>query len=116
MKASTPAALVTVKGKTQKNGYPQESVQFPQSIDLDYPFALVMTPPETKSYISNVDVYTKDEEHVQGDIRVNHPMTIGSWKIYQYGYDNNMGKLSTYSSFELVYDPWLRLVYIGNRE
>ncbi|HHT03672.1 MAG TPA: cytochrome c biogenesis protein ResB [Bacteroidales bacterium] len=115
MKASTPAALVTVKGKTQKTEWVSSgsSVQFPQSIDLDSSFALVMTPPETKSYISNVDVYTKDEEHVQGDIRVNHPMTIGSWKIYQYGYDNNMGKLSTYSSFELVYDPWLKLVYIG---
>ncbi|MFR9551809.1 MAG: hypothetical protein SNG90_05600, partial [Rikenellaceae bacterium] len=33
--------------------------------------------------------------------------------IYQYGYDNNAGSLSRYSSFELVYDAWLPLVYAG---
>ena len=33
--------------------------------------------------------------------------------LYQYGYDNDAGKLSTYSSIELVYDPWLIPVYIG---
>jgi hypothetical protein len=37
---------------------------------------------------------------------VNHPLTAGSWKIYQHSYDNNMGKDSEWSVFELVYDPW----------
>ncbi|EGK05806.1 hypothetical protein [Dysgonomonas mossii] len=40
-------------------------------------------------------------------------MRIGSWTIYQYGYDNQAGRLSSYSSMELVYDPWVIPVYIG---
>jgi hypothetical protein len=33
--------------------------------------------------------------------------------IYQYGYDESMGKYSRQSVFELVRDPWLPLVYTG---
>ncbi|MCC8173225.1 MAG: hypothetical protein LIO65_02175 [Odoribacter sp.] len=33
--------------------------------------------------------------------------------LYQYGYDTEAGKLSTYSAIELVYDPWVNFVYIG---
>ena len=40
-------------------------------------------------------------------------MSVDNWTIYQYGYDNNAGRLSSYSSFELVYDSWIVPVYIG---
>jgi cytochrome c biogenesis factor len=30
-----------------------------------------------------------------------------------YHYDNAAGRLSSYSSMELVYDPWIVPVYIG---
>lgn len=33
--------------------------------------------------------------------------------LYQYGYDNQAGKMSTYSSIELVMDAWLPPVYAG---
>ncbi len=50
---------------------------------------------------------------VAAQIEVNKPLRVGSWMIYQYGYDNAAGSLSSYSSFELVYDPWLIPIYIG---
>ena len=46
-------------------------------------------------------------------LEVNKPYRTGPWTIYQYGYDDQMGKMSTYSTMELVYDPWLIPVYTG---
>lgn len=83
-------------------------------MDIDSNLALVMTPSEPKSFISNIEVYTQEGGYYKEEnLRVNHPLKAGSWRIYQYGYDNNMGKMSSYSSFELVYDPWLNMVYLG---
>lgn len=116
MKASTPAAFVQVKTqKIDKTKWVSagNSIQFPMVLDIDSSLAIVMTPAEPKSFISNIEVYTKEGTNVKTELRVNHPLKVGKWKIYQYGYDNNMGKMSSYSSFELVYDPWLNIVYVG---
>ncbi len=84
-----------------------------RSISIDSSLALVMTPADPKSFISEVEVYTQNEKYKKASIEVNKPLRIGSWHIYQYGYDDRMGKLSNYSSFELVYDPWLYFIYTG---
>ncbi len=44
---------------------------------------------------------------------MNKPVEVEGWKIYQYGYDTQMGAMSQYSILELVSDPWLPLVYTG---
>ena len=44
---------------------------------------------------------------------VNKPYEVDGWKIYQYGYDTQMGAQSQISILELVRDPWLPLVYAG---
>ena len=46
-------------------------------------------------------------------VEVNKPVEVDGWKIYQYGYDTQMGAMSRYSILELVSDPWLPLVYTG---
>ena len=46
-------------------------------------------------------------------MEVNRPFRAGPWTIYQHSYDNAAGKLSEYTVVELVYDPWLMLVYVG---
>ena len=38
---------------------------------------------------------------------------VDGWKIYQYGYDTQMGAQSQISILELVSDPWLPFVYTG---
>jgi uncharacterized membrane protein AbrB (regulator of aidB expression) len=46
-------------------------------------------------------------------LEVNKPRRFGRWKLYQVGYDAQMGKYSTLSVIEAVKDPWLPLVYAG---
>lgn len=65
------------------------------------------------SYMSDVTVFTKSGLAVRDTIRVNKPLSVRGWKIYQYSYDEAMGDQSEYSVFELVRDPWLPFVYAG---
>lgn len=82
-------------------------------LDISESYCFAMTYPEPKRFVSSVEVFNKNGEKKKGEVEVNHPMTTGSWKIYQYSYDTNKGKDSDYSVFELVHDPWLIPVYIG---
>lgn len=84
-----------------------------QGLHIDNGRTLVMGQREPKRYSSKVEVYTKDGKSLQADIEVNHPVTVNGWKIYQYSYNEQMGKWSTLSIFELVRDPWLPVVYFG---
>ena len=72
-----------------------------------------MSNPEPRRYASVIDIYTEDGKNEQAEVEVNKPYSINGWKIYQLSYDEEMGKWSTYSVFELVLDPWLPVVYIG---
>ncbi|MFI3263457.1 MAG: cytochrome c biogenesis protein ResB [Rikenellaceae bacterium] len=76
-------------------------------------YRMIMSSPEPRTFRSEVDVYTESGESVSTTIMVNKPLRIGSWTIYQYGYDNQAGNKSSYSSFELVYDSWVIPVYVG---
>ena len=83
------------------------------TLPLDSTTSMVMTVPEPRKFVSDVNIYTQSEKNKSAIIEVNKPLSVDNWTIYQYGYDNNAGRLSSYSSFELVYDPWLIPVYIG---
>lgn len=90
------------------------SYLFPwQGLELAHGCQLVMPPREPKRFSSVIDVYTKDGKSLRGSVEVNHPLTVNGWKIYQYSYNQQMGKWSTLSVFELVRDPWLPVVYLG---
>ena len=84
-----------------------------QGLPLDSLHTLVMATREPKQYSSLVDVYTKKGESLRARIEVNRPLKVDGWNIYQLSYDQQMGKWSTLSVFELVSDPWLPVVYIG---
>lgn len=90
------------------------SYQFPyQGLPLDQGRTLVMGNPEPQRYLSDVLVYTPDGRTQQASISVNHPLTVNGWKVYQLSYNEEMGRWSTLSVFELVRDPWLPVVYLG---
>ncbi|MCF0177113.1 MAG: cytochrome c biogenesis protein ResB [Bacteroidales bacterium] len=94
------------------------SHNFPaMELQLGPDLLLVMPERSPKRYASDVTVYVQDAEDdghsLSGIIEVNHPLTIKGWKIYQLGYDQQMGNDSEYSIFELVHDPWLPAVYVG---
>ena len=68
---------------------------------------------EPKRYASNVNIYTQDGKNILTEIEVNKPYAVNGWKIYQLSYNEQMGKWSNVSVFELVSDPWLNVVYVG---
>jgi cytochrome c biogenesis protein ResB len=72
-----------------------------------------MPPLEPKRYVSEVTIFTEDGKSIPATIEVNKPIKVNGWKIYQLSYDETMGKWSRKSTFELVRDPWLPVVYTG---
>lgn len=115
---SCPAALVKVENSTA--GFSQRGwiccgnfAQLFMTMPLNDTLSLVMTRPEPKLFRSDIEVYTPDEKTYRAQLEVNKPLRVGHWMIYQYSYDADAGKASSYSSFELVYDPWMTWVYVG---
>ena len=90
------------------------SYLFPyQSLKLIDGRRLVMPNREPRRFASLVDIYTQDGKNIHTEIEVNKPFTINGWKIYQLSYNEQMGKWSNLSIFELVTDPWMPVVYVG---
>lgn len=83
------------------------------TLQLDEAVSLVMADPEPRRFTSEVVVYTPDKKRRQAVVEVNKPLTVAGWKIYQLSYDEQMGRWSRTSVFELVRDPWLPVVYAG---
>ncbi|MDR1423416.1 MAG: cytochrome c biogenesis protein ResB [Azoarcus sp.] len=119
MPASTPAARVTAKnlvnGKTRRGWIcgGGNVLGFYAALTLDERHFLAMTEPEPKRYASDIVAFTPSGERIAARLEVNKPLTIGGWTIYQYSYDTAAGKMSSYSGFELVRDPWLLPAQIG---
>jgi len=118
MPGATPAARIIATNKKtgeQKSGWVcgGNQAQLYMTLPIEENFTIVMTQTEPKRFVSDVVIYTPDGTTAEALIEVNKPLQIGSWSVYQYGYDNAAGRLSSYSSFELVYDPWKNGVYLG---
>ena len=124
MPGSSPAAKIKVKNRQTGNTLEGwvcggNMAQLYMTLPLDSQYCIVMTQPEPKRFLSDIKVFLKKDdegknvEDIETILEVNKPLRIGSWTIYQYGYDNQAGRMSTYSSLELVYDPWLYPAYMG---
>lgn len=119
MPGASPAAKVNIVDLKTSKSYEGwicggNGAQLYMTLDVDEKHTVVMTQPEPKRFVSFIDVFTEDGgEYRDVELEVNKPLKVGNWMIYQYGYDNEAGKLSTYTSLELVYDPWIPIVYFG---
>lgn len=97
------------------------SYLFPyQALRLKDGRMLAMPNREPRRFASLVNIYTQSGQNIQTEIEVNKPFTIEGWKIYQLSYNEQMGKWSNLSVFELVTDPWLpvvlyRYIHVINR-
>uniref|UniRef100_A0AB33IWU7 Cytochrome c biogenesis protein ResB n=1 Tax=Prevotella sp. GTC17253 TaxID=3236793 RepID=A0AB33IWU7_9BACT len=109
--------VVAVQGKTGRKveGWVTGgSYMYPAEVlRLDRHVSLATPPREPQRFASEVEVFTKQGKHLATTIEVNKPFSVAGWKIYQLSYDEQMGKWSNMSIFELVTDPWLPTVYIG---
>ncbi|MBI9038158.1 MAG: cytochrome c biogenesis protein ResB [Bacteroidales bacterium] len=74
---------------------------------------LVMTIPVAREYSSDIRVFESMKKYKDYTIKVNEPLKVHGWTIYQTGYNEKMGKWSNMSIIELVNDPWLPAVYVG---
>ncbi len=117
MPGATPAVEVKVRAESGEEIQGWVSAgnisQAYKTLPLSDKHSVVMTQAEPRKFISRVEVYSEQGDNIEAEIVVNAPLRVGDWMIYQYGYDDALGALSTYSSFELVYDPWLLPIYIG---
>lgn len=104
--------MTTQEGKTEWRAVDERHRihQLPVAIEL-HDFFIEQEP--KLSYASDVTVYTKSGLALRDTIRVNKPLAVRGWKIYQYSYDEARGNESSISVFELVRDPWLPYVYAG---
>jgi hypothetical protein len=115
-KGAQCALLVkATKGGTTREGWVTcGSYLFPyQGLELPGGLTIAMPSREPERFASLVDIYTKSGKNIQTTIEVNKPFTVEGWKVYQLSYNEQMGKWSTLSVFELVRDPWLPVVYVG---
>ena len=69
-------------------------------------YAVAMPRREAKRYLSRITVTESDGRRENCDVEVNRPARVGSWRIYQVGYDTARGRWSAISVLECVRDPW----------
>ncbi len=72
-----------------------------------------LRPRQPKLYETTARLFTKQGENKLVQIKVNDPIEVNGWKIYQSGYDTNMGRWSGISIMQIVKDPWLPVLYTG---
>jgi len=66
-----------------------------------------------KRFASDIVVRTADGKEVSGIVEVNHPLSVGGWKIYQYDYDSEAGASSTFSVLGMVREPLQGVMFVG---
>ena len=87
--------------------------EMPIAIDLKKFIMETYDDGSPKRFASEIQILTKTGKNIETTVDVNKPYEVEGWKIYQYGYDTQMGAQSQISILELVSDPWLPLVYTG---
>lgn len=85
----------------------------PQYLWLGERYVVVMPQREAKCYLSEVEVMDGSGKMRREAIEVNKPARMGSWRIYQVGYDTQRGRWSTSSVVECVRDGWWRVVQVA---
>lgn len=107
--------MITVVGEPEWRALTKEGAihEMPLAIELKKFIMETYDDGSPKRFASEIQILTKSGMNIETTIDVNKPAEVDGWKIYQYGYDTQMGAMSQISILELVSDPWLPLVYTG---
>ena len=107
--------MITVKGEPEWRALTsqQQIVEMPIAIELKEFIMETYDDGSPRRFASDIQILTQTGKNIQTTVEVNKPVEVDGWKIYQYGYDTQMGAMSQTSILELVSDPWLPLVYTG---
>jgi len=107
--------MITTVGQPEWRAMTQEGIvrEMPLAIELQQFVMETYDDGSPKRFASELHILTKSGRNIQATVDVNKPVEVEGWKIYQYGYDTQMGAMSQTSILELVSDPWLPAVYTG---
>jgi hypothetical protein len=107
--------MITTVGKPEWRALTQQGAvkEMPIAIELKKFIMETYDNGSPKRFASEIQILTKTGKNIETTVDVNKPYEVDGWKIYQYGYDTQMGAESQISILELVSDPWLPLVYTG---
>jgi len=99
----------------QKSGYIATGsfLQTEQLLFLKNKMMVKYLPARPQKFTSLVKVFTPTQKALETSIEVNKPLAFDRYQIYQHSYDNKLGRWSQLSVLELVYDPWIKIVYGG---
>lgn len=85
----------------------------PSYLMLDDGMAVAMPRREAKRYLSRVSIMEEGGIRRDVEIEVNHPARVGSWRVYQVGYDTSKGRWSDTSVLECIRDPWYGAAHLA---
>ena len=107
--------MITAVGEPEWRALDANGVvkEMPLSIELKKFIMETYDDGSPKRFASEIRIQTKTKKDIETTVDVNKPYEADGWKIYQFGYDTQMGANSQISILELVSDPWLPLVYTG---
>ena len=107
--------MITAVGEPEWRALDANGVvkEMPLSIELKKFIMETYDDGSPKRFASEIRIQTKTRKDIETTVDVNKPYEADGWKIYQFGYDTQMGANSQISILELVSDPWLPLVYTG---
>ncbi len=105
--------MITVVGEAEWRALASDGSikEMPLAIELKKFIMETYDDGSPKRFASEIQILTKTGKNIETTVDVNKPFEIDGWKIYQYGYDTQMGAMSQTSILELVSDPSLPLVY-----
>jgi len=107
--------IITAVGEPEWRAMDEQHrlVELPLAIELQDFIMEVYDDGSPKRFASKIHILTQSGKNLSTTVDVNKPVEVEGWKIYQYGYDTEMGSQSNTSILELVRDPWLPAVYTG---
>ena len=107
--------MITTIGEPEWRVLTQETTvkEMPLCIELKKFIMETYDDGSPRRFASEIQILTKSGMNIETTVDVNKPYEVDGWKIYQYGYDTQMGADSQISILELVSDPWLPFVYAG---
>jgi len=107
--------MITGIGQPEWRALTQEGAirEMPMAIELRQFIMETYDDGSPKRFASKIQILTESGKNIETTVDVNKPVEVEGWKIYQYGYDTQMGAMSQTSILEFVRDPWLPLVYTG---
>ena len=107
--------MITTLGEPEWRALDQQGSirELPLAIELKRFIMETYDDGSPRRFASEIQILTQSGKNILTTVDVNKPVEVDGWKIYQYGYDTQMGAQSSTSILELVSDPWLPAVYAG---